>query len=86
MLLTGFASLFYIVHLRFISGPVYYICAILSSFIIGFSHWLASFRITTVSTAELPVKAAAVIIPAALMIFYYMKNKKDIGKNFNSHD
>ena len=83
MLLTGFASLFYIIGLGFLSGPAFFVSSLLSKFILGFSHALASLKYISVSTASLPVKAAAVMIPLAVIAFYYIKKKNRSGKNFN---
>lgn len=84
MLLTGFASLFFLVGLSFVSNPLYFLAAFFAKLIIGFSHWLASFEMITVSTSGMAVKVTAVIIPALLILIYYLKIKN--GKNFKYSD
>ena len=78
MLLTGFAVLFFLTGLHFISYPLFFLSSFLARIITGFALSLSKLPFITIGTDWRPLRIITVLIPLFAVIIYLLKKyKKD---------
>ncbi|MBE6836188.1 MAG: ComEC/Rec2 family competence protein [Ruminococcaceae bacterium] len=78
MILTGFAVLFFLIGVSFISYPLFFVAQFLSKAITEIARLLSSIPFSTVSADFLPLKITAFALPVAVALIYYLKKKDKI--------
>jgi len=81
MLITGFASIFSIIALKFISNPLFFVAGFAAKIISDIARFLSSFDLITVSTRYYPLVIWTVVLMlTGVLLFILHKAGKEIKK------